>query len=99
MAWRDPRLCEDSVHELATSEATHSVCSLPPCGGGLGRGVATHAALSRQRTTTHIRKRSASGDDARRDAAVALYQSTPHRGTRIPATGPDGKLDRRLCLP
>src|SRR5438132_9945140 len=36
---------------ISPTDTTHSVCSLPPCGGGLGRGVARLGAASPHCTT------------------------------------------------
>src|SRR5690348_10605505 len=63
--------CNDDGYKRASGTA----CSLPPCGGGLGRGVAADAALRSQPTTSPSRKVTAPADDTRGNLALALSQS------------------------
>jgi hypothetical protein len=55
--------------------AANSVCSLPPCGGGLGRGVMRLATLVRQSHYPHPQPLPARGRGAHRARGTVLRQS------------------------
>ena len=86
--------------ELVTRHlALHSVlrqsppCSLPPCGGGLGRGVATHAARRHQTTDSVARAKSLRQTMTRAETLLWRYLKAHHiDGLGIPPTGSDAWL-------
>jgi hypothetical protein len=55
-------------------------CSLPPCGGGLGRGVAPHCDLRRDTPLPPMFRRSRRFASAFFQTEAALGRLDPHKG-------------------